>query len=152
MTKVLCEQEYWKQKRAVKGTLRRYLAKMTGRSRAQVARLIQRYRESGAVKESNYRRNRFVRRYSAADIALLSAVNEAHENLSGPAPQKILNREFHEFGDPRYARLAAISAAHIYNLRKSRAYRANRMVYQKTRPVQVAIGERQGYPSVYSTA
>jgi transposase InsO family protein len=143
MTKVLCEQEYWKQKRAVKGTLRRYLAKMTGLSRAQVARLIHRYRESGAVREKNYRRNRFVQRYSAADIALLSAVDEAHENLSGLATRKILYREFHEFGDQRYARLAAISAAHIYNLRKSRAYRENRMVYQKTRPVQVAIGERR---------
>ena len=33
--------------------------------------------------------------------------------------------------------------AHIYNLRKSRAYREKRISYQKTRPVQVAIGERR---------
>jgi transposase InsO family protein len=143
MTRVLCEQEYWKRKRAVKGILRRYLTKMTGLSRAQVARLIQRYRESGAVKEKNYRRNRFVRRYTAADIELLSAVDEAHEKLSGPATQKILYREFHDFGDQRYERLAAISVAHIYNLRKSRLYRENAISYQKTRPVQVAIGERR---------
>jgi hypothetical protein len=39
-------------------------------------------------------------------------------------------------------RLAAISVAHIYNLRKSRPYREKRAFYQKTRPVPVAIGKR----------
>jgi hypothetical protein len=44
LTGVLCEQEYWKQKRAVRGILRRYIAKMTGLSRAQVTRLVSRYK------------------------------------------------------------------------------------------------------------
>ena len=60
------------------------------------------------------------RRVHAADIELLAGVDEAHETLSGPATQKILHREFYDFGDRRYRRLAAISVAHIYNLRKSR--------------------------------
>ena len=143
MTRVMCEQEYWKQKRATKGMLRQYMAKMTGLSRAQVTRLICRYQESGVVRERSYRRNEFARRYSFEDIELLSRVDQAHENLSGPATQKILYREFYEYRDQRYARLANISAAHIYNLRKTRAYRDNRMTYQKTRPAQVAIGERR---------
>ena len=143
VTRTLCEQEYWKQNRATKGLLRQYIAKMTGRSRAQVTRLIRRYRDTGVVEERSYRRNRFVSRYTAADIELLAAVDEAHETLSGPATQKILYREFHDYGDRRYERLAAISVAHIYNLRKSRRYRGKRLVYQKTRPVQVAIGERR---------
>ena len=143
VTRTLCEQEYWKQNRATKGLLRQYIAKMTGRSRAQVTRLIRRYRDTGVVGERSYRRNRFVSRYTVADIELLAAVDEAHETLSGPATQKILYREFHDYGDRRYERLAAISVAHIYNLRKSRRYRDKRMVYQKTRPVQVAIGERR---------
>ena len=143
VTPTLCEQEYWKQDRATKGLLRQYIAKMTGRSRAQVTRLIRRYRDTGVVEERSYRRNRFVSRYTAADIELLAAVDEAHETLSGPATQKILYREFHDYGDRRYERLAAISVAHIYNLRKSRRYRDKRLVYQKTRPVQVAIGERR---------
>ena len=54
----------------------------------------------------------------------------------------MLYREYFEFGDARYERLASISVAHLYNLRKSRRYRDRRMCYQKTRPVQVAIGER----------
>jgi hypothetical protein len=73
----------------------------------------------------------------------LAAVDEAHETLSGPATRKILYREFYEYGDGRYERLASISVAHIYNLRKSRAYRDKRVRYQKTRPVQIAIGERR---------
>ena len=143
ISRTLCEQEYWKQGRSVKGMLRRYIGKMTGLSRAQVTRLIGRYQHSGVVREQNYRRNRFARRYMEADITLLAAVDEAHETLSGPATQKILYREFHDYGDSRYERLAAISVAHIYNVRKSRPYRQKRILYQKTRPVQVAIGERR---------
>lgn len=143
VTEVLCGQEYWKQSRAAKGLLRRYIGKMTGLSRAQVTRLIQRYAESGTVRERNYRRNRFPQRYTAADVELLTAVDEAHDGLSGPATQKILYREFYEFADQRYERLADISVAHIYNLRQSRAYRERRIFYQKTRPVQVSIGERR---------
>ena len=30
VTRALCEQEYWKQSRSVKGMLRRYIGKMTG--------------------------------------------------------------------------------------------------------------------------
>lgn len=33
ITRTLCEQEYWKQGRRVKGMLRRYVGKMTGLSR-----------------------------------------------------------------------------------------------------------------------
>jgi hypothetical protein len=75
------------------------------------------------VKERSYRRNRFAKQYQAADVELLAAVDEAHETLSGPVTQKILHRGFHDYGDERYERLAWISAPHIYNLRKSRAYR-----------------------------
>jgi len=115
---------------------------MTGLSRSQVARLLSRYRETGAVREQPYRRNRFPRRYTAEDIELLAAVDEAQESVSGPAPQKILYREFH---DAHWARLAAISVPHLYNLRERRAYRDKRIPYQKTRPVQ--MGHRRAAPA-----
>ena len=67
ITQMLCEQEYWKQRREVKGLLRQYMGKMTGLSRAQVTRLISRYRSTGAVQES-YKRNRFANRFTADDI------------------------------------------------------------------------------------
>ena len=143
VTRTLVEQEYGGQPREAKGVLRQYLGKMTGLSRAQVTRLIGRYHESGMVKERGYRRYRFVRRYTPADIGLLAGVDEAHETLSGPATQKILYREFHDYGDERYGRLSSISVPHIYNLRKSRVYRERKIYYQKTKPVQVNIGERR---------
>jgi hypothetical protein len=95
------------------------------------------------VKQKPYRRNRFANRYTRADIELLAEVDEAHETLSGPATQKILYREFHDFGHKEYERLWSISPAHIYNLRRSRTYRQRRVRYDKTLAVQVAIGERR---------
>ena len=87
---------------------------------------------------------------------MLAEVDEAHETLSGTATQKILYRAFHEFGECAYARLAQLSVAHLYNLRKTGTYRKRRVVYQGTRPTAVSIGERrkpdpQGGPGI-STA
>ena len=141
--RILREHDYDRLGRKSKGLVRMYLAKVTGMSRAQVTRLIGEYRKGGAVKTRNYQRRRFPTRYTAEDIELLALVDEAHETLSGPATQKILYREFHDYGDPRYERLASISVAHLYNLRQSRVYRQRRVHYQKTRAVQVAIGERR---------
>lgn len=143
VTRTLVEQEYGGQKREARGLLRRYVAKMTGLSRAQVTRLIGQYSKKGVVKERRYRRNRFAVQYETGDVELLAVVDEAHETLSGPATQKILQREFYDYGDERYQRLATISAPHIYNLRKSRVYRERKIVFQKTRPVKLTIGERR---------
>jgi transposase InsO family protein len=43
----------------------------------------------------------------------------------------------------RYERLAAISAAQIYRLRKETAYRRQRLRFSKTQPTPVSIGERR---------
>jgi hypothetical protein len=137
------EQEYARLDKPGKGLVRGYLAKVTGLSRAQLTRLIAQYRDRGAVKPSAYRRHRFASRYGPADIALLAEVDEAHETLSGPATRKILERECHEFGDTRFERLSRISAAHLYRLRQTRAYRQQRVVCQPTRPAAVGIGERR---------
>ena len=141
--RTLREQGYKEQSRRVKGLLRSYLGRMTGLGRAQVTRLIGGFLKHKEVRQKAYRRNRFARRYTRADIELLARVDEAHETLSGPATQKILYREFHEFGHKDYERLWSISPAHIYNLRRSRTYRQRRVRYDKTRAVQVAIGERR---------
>lgn len=143
VNQTLRRQDYGHLKREGKGLVRRYLAKMTGLSRAQVARLIRCYQRGGEVKPRAYRRHRFPNRYTRADTELLAEADEAHETLSGPATQKILQREWHEFHDARYERLARLSVAQLYRLRKSRTYRQRRVAYQPTRPTQVAIGERR---------
>jgi len=63
--------------------------------------------------------------------------------LSGPATRKILQREFYDYADQRYRRLAGISVAHVYRLRQSKAYRRERVGYEKTKPAAVSIGERR---------
>jgi transposase len=141
--RTLVEQEYASLGRAGKGLVRRYLAKMTGLSRAQVTRLIGQYLERGEVRAEPYRRHRFEKRYSEEDIALLAEVDEAHETLSGPATQKILEREYHDFHDARFANLARISVAQLYRLRATRAYRQRRVIVEPTRPAAVSIGERR---------
>jgi len=142
-TRTLCAQEYAGLGRSDKGLVRRYVAKRTGLSRAQVTRLISQYAENGTIKVRRNRGRCFTAHYNSADIVLLALVDEAHDTLSGPATQKILYREYFEFADARYERLANISVARIYNLRKHRSYREKRMVFHKTRPTPVSIGERR---------
>ena len=68
--------------------------------RSQITRLITRYGEDGDVRVKRRRRHRFAPLYSHRfaplyshqDVALLVSVDEAHETLSGPAPQKIPHR------------------------------------------------------------
>lgn len=141
--RTLRQQDYLRLKREAKGLVRRYVAKITGLSRAQTARLIRTYQQGQQVKPRAYRRRRFPQRYTAVDIELLAEVDTAQETLSGPATQKILQREFHDFSDQRFQRLAELSVAQLYRLRQSRVYRAKRVAYQHTRPTQVAIGERR---------
>lgn len=141
--RLLCEQEYARQGRRARGLLRRYIAKMTGLSRAQLTRLVARYVATGQVQVKSSRRHCFPQRYTRADIELLAQVDEAHEGLSGPATRRILEREFREYGKREFERLAAISNGHLYNLRRHPRYRHRRKNYQKTRPSLVPIGERR---------
>lgn len=140
---VLVGQEYRAQGKAARGLLRRYIEKMTGLSRAQVTRLITRYKAVGRVPVTEYRRHRFATQYTRADAELLAQVDEAHGTLNGPATRRILQREHQLFGKAEFERLAAISVGHLYNLRKSSRYRERLRTYTKTRPATVAIGERR---------
>jgi len=126
-----------------KGLVRSYIARMTGLSRAQVTRLITAYRQTGQVKVAAYQRTQFATRYTAADVDLLAYVDQAHENLSGPATRRILEREHSQYDQAVYQRLSGISVAHLYRLRNSTAYRKRNTSYQPTRPTPIPIGERR---------
>lgn len=141
---VLRQQDYRRLSKGQKGIVRRYLAKMTGLSRAQVTRLIQRWKSRKKLtSERAARRRRFARRYTVEDIVLLAAVDSAHEDLSGPAVRRILQREYQIYGRREYERLAEISASHIYNLRSSATYQKQRVRVHRTQACQVSIGERR---------
>jgi hypothetical protein len=141
--RVLKAHQYRRLSKGQKGIVRKFLAKVTVLSRAQVARLIQRWMQTRRVERQPARHPSFPRRYTAADIASLAEVDAAHEDLSGPAVRYLCQRAWTVFGDARYQRLAGISASHIYNLRRSAAYRKIRVSVQHTQARQVSIGERR---------
>jgi transposase InsO family protein len=141
--RTLVRHEYAGLGRADKGVVRRYMARMTGLSRAQVTRLIAGHRKTGKVKAADYQRSKFATRYTSGDVRLLAYVDQAHGNLSGPATQRILEREHFEYGQAAYQRLSAISVAQIYRFRNSAAYRQRNTTYQPTRPTVIRIGERR---------
>ncbi len=116
---------------------------MTGLSRAQVTRLIAGYADTGRVKAAPYQRRKFATRYTKPDVELLAYVDKSHGNLSGPATKRILEREYSEYGQAAYLRLADISVAQIYRFRNSAAYRKRNTSYEPTRPTPIPIGERR---------
>jgi len=141
--RMLMQQEYSGQSRKQRGAIRAYLSKVTGRSLAQITRLVRAYVQTGRVEPKPFRRRRFPRKYRQSDIVLLTEVDRAHERLSGPATQCILKREHQEFGKKDFVRLAGISVSHLYNLRGSLLYRKHAAIFESTRPNPVSIGERR---------
>jgi len=142
---VLRRFSYRRLKRAERGVLLQYLQKLSGYSRAQVTRLVARW-ISGEQLAKRYRapEHAFARRYTPLDVALLVEVDRAMNTLSGPTTACVLRRQLEVFGDARFARLAAISVGHLYNLRASAGYRDRRRVQTKTRPTQaINIGVRR---------
>jgi len=141
--RTLMRHEYNSLRKPDKGVIRLYLAQMTGLSRAQVTRLITGYQQTGRVLAVPYQRTCFASIYTAADVDLLAYVDRAHGNLSGPATRRILEREYSEYEQAAYQRLAGISVAHLYRLRATQGYRKRNSTYQPTRPTPIPIGERR---------
>jgi transposase len=141
--RVLVAQEYLAQGKKQRGAIRAYLSKVTGLSLPQITRLIRQYRQRGVVEAKTYRRRRFPSIYTSQEVALLAAVDQAHNWLSGPAAARILQREFEQFGKAEYARLAGVSVAHLRNLRRSARYRKLAAGWKPTQPSAVPIGERR---------
>ena len=142
--RTLVQFDYGNLGRSDKGTVKRYLERLSGLSRAQVTRLIGRYREVGHLQD---RRSRgparpFERRYTSRDIRLLAETDALLGQSCGPATRAVMKRQYEQFGDRRFARLAGLSNGHLYNLRKSRTYRFRRSVFTRTRPTAVQIGQR----------
>lgn len=140
---VLRAQQYGALGKGERGVVRAYLEKVTGMSAAQTTRLIRTFLDHGVVRVVPYQRHGFSVRYTAEDIALLAEVDRVHERLSGPATRHILQREYEQYGNLQYERLAEISVAHLYNLRASARYRNQAAVFERTRSTAIGIGERR---------
>ena len=143
--RALVRLDYGRLGKSDKGLVRRYLAKVTGLSRAQLTRLIGQHRETGRIED---RRGGtpacpFERRYTRADIRQLAAVDAAMGQMSGPATRALMRRQYEVFGDERFERLAGLSNGHLYNLRRSVTYQRRRTVVAKTQATHNAIGQRR---------
>ena len=131
--------------RADKGVLLAYMQRLSGYSRAQLTRWVARWVAAKPLVK-NYRcpEHAFARRYTPADVALLASVDRAMSTLSGPATACVLRRQRDVFKVPGFERLGDISVAHLYNLRHSAGYRAQRVVLTKTQPTKsISIGVRK---------
>ena len=148
ISRVLKRFDYPHRKKADRGVILAYLERTSGYSRAQIKRLVSRWRENRLAAKPLAKRYRaptkpFARRYLPADIALLVEMDCANEDVCGPAVVHLLQRAYQLYGDTRYERLAKLSVSHLYNLRKSVGYLAQRVRYTKTRPVCNPIGIRK---------
>jgi transposase InsO family protein len=135
---------YGRLKRVDKAVVLRFLERVSGYSRQQLARLVKRGAERRPlVKRYRASRTSFGCTYTGADVLLLAHTDTLHGTLSGLATKKLMERAYRVFGDARYARLATISVAHLYNLRQRAGYQRHRRAWTKTRPVTIAIGQRR---------
>jgi len=141
---VLKRYAYSQLKRHDKSIVIQFLEKVSGYSRQQVTRMIQRYLETGSVRRYQKTCNGFNRIYSPEDIQLLAHLDQRHDTPNGLMVKKLCERAYHCFDELAYERLSRISVSHIYNLRKSAGYLRQRYHYEKTKsPKGVHIGERK---------
>lgn len=134
---------YASRSKAEKGLLIAYLSCISSYSRQQITRLIRRYCKQGELTWNVSPAKGFTSHYTKEDIRLLAEMDARHDTPSGPAVKKLCERAWLRFGDQHFERLAGISVAHLYNLRKRTEYRKVRVVYEKTRPVKNTIGFRR---------
>lgn len=135
---------YTRLKRAQKGTVIQFIMKITGYSRQQVTRHIERFKKEGSLKRHQKTTNGFENIYTAEDVRLLAELDRRHDTPNGQRVKKLCERAYYLFKDPAYVRLSGISTSHIYNLRKSTGYKKHRRYFEKTRSHKcVHIGERR---------
>ena len=136
--------KYPRLKRCEKGIMMQFLMKLSGYSRQQLTRMIQRYISNGKLKRFQKTVNGFEQFYTASDILLLAKLDQLHDTPNGFMIKKLCARAYHEFNDLAYERLSHISVSHIYNLRKSYVYKKHRCHYEKTKSQKgILIGERR---------
>lgn len=141
--RILKQTGYYRLKKGDKSIVKEFIQTVTGHSRATVTRHVTEYKSHKWIGRQASRRNCFARKYTREDILLLIETDAAHGTLSGGLTKQLFHRAYNVYGDKAYERLANISVAHIYNLRKGNFYVRNRRHFSKTNPTAVNIGERR---------
>ena len=100
--RTLVKFHYLSLSRPDKGVLIRYLMKISGYSRQQITRLIKQYRDTGRLVRQQRTVNGFSRRFTAADIRLLAAMDERHNTPNGLTMKKLCERAYTMYGQAEY--------------------------------------------------
>ena len=138
--------EYHGPREAGQGPGEADIEKVTGFSRSLVTRLIRQHRWTGHIRDHRGESPRPTLSRAATPPTTRPSwprLTRAVGQLSGPATKVILWRMYHVYGDARFERLAQISNGHIYNLRRTRAYRTGRLTLRETRSTPVGFGMRR---------
>ncbi len=148
ISRVLRRFDYPQRSKRERGVVLAYLRRTSGLRPTQITRLVARWEENCLATVPLTKRYRapaapFARKYTGVDIELLVEMDRANEDVCGPAIVHLLKRAHGVYGDPCYERLAGLSVSHLYKLRKSAGYQAQRISFTKTRPVCNPIGVRQ---------
>lgn len=133
--------KYRRLRRAQQGIFRQFLSRVSGYSAAQLSRHIHAYRLGEPLRQLQSR-HCFPSTYTERDRELLAEVDNATCRLSGNLTAQFCIDQFNA-GDPRFIRLKNVSCATVYRLRKSKHYEMYSVTVEKTKPTQVAIGERR---------
>lgn len=133
---------YLRESKKNKGTIKKYIIGMTGYSEGAVDKLISKKRHHKKVSLAERTQNEFPAFYTKEDIALLAKVINVYRGQNGRAIKKVLCEMSSVYEDEKFERLSHISVSHIYNLKKKEVYKKHSLVYTKTNPVSVNIGER----------
>lgn len=141
---------YIRQPRTDKSAILDYLRLSSGYSRAQLTRLVKQWCDAPKkpvgqtiVKHYKAPAHAFARKYSDADIDLVVKNDQAHGNPAGIVLAGYLRRAFEVHGDGAYERLSGISGSHLYNLRASGRYSAQRTFKARTQSQSNSIGIRK---------
>lgn len=135
---------YRRLKRKEKGIVIKFMLKISGYSRQQISRLIERFTQEGKLKYYQKTTNGFEKIYTRIDLKLLAELDQRHDTPNGLMVKKLCERAYNEFNEDSYAQLSQISVSHIYNLRKASDYKKHRCYFEKTRNKKGAnIGERR---------
>ncbi len=87
--KILNRMGYDHLKRRDKGILIKFLRTVSGYSRQQLTRMIQRYREQGALTRYQKTTNGFESFYTPKDIQLLAELDQRHDTPNGLRVKKL---------------------------------------------------------------
>lgn len=134
---------YFKESKKHKGIIKKYLIEITGYSESNIDKLIFKKRKTGDIKVLKRTQHKFPKKYLREDIVLLSEIVNVYRGQNGFAIKKICKEMFEIYKDKKFERLSKISVSHLYNLKKTFVYQKHNLIFTKTNPTQVNIGERK---------